>query len=315
VLGVFTDQAYNLILLAEDEARMLGQPAVEPEHLLLALARNGNVQQLLGSRGVTAESIHAVLVRAGGLGEDLVTDRVPRSPASEDALERAVDAAAARGVLGPSSEDVLLGLCDHAKTIEILRQVGIADVRELVDAACPVARAPVDIERVKSYALQVGMTRTPPRPGPIPPVFERFTTAAREAIRAGERAATSLGHEYVAPSDLLLGLLGADEGLAAGVLARHGVTLQEATRRAKMFGARPAPQVTGIYSDAARSVVAQDALQHAYRLGHPSIGTGHLLLAVLDADDSAAVHILGRGPNAERLARAVLRELPGNEHV
>jgi hypothetical protein len=33
-LGWFTDQAYNAILLAQDEARMLGRASVEPEHLL-----------------------------------------------------------------------------------------------------------------------------------------------------------------------------------------------------------------------------------------------------------------------------------------
>jgi hypothetical protein len=29
MLGVLTDQAHNLILLSEDEARMLGQPVVD----------------------------------------------------------------------------------------------------------------------------------------------------------------------------------------------------------------------------------------------------------------------------------------------
>ena len=38
-LGWFTDQAYNAILLAADEARMLSHPRVDPEHLLLAAAR------------------------------------------------------------------------------------------------------------------------------------------------------------------------------------------------------------------------------------------------------------------------------------
>jgi hypothetical protein len=36
VLGAFSNQAHNLILLSEDEARMLGRLVVEPEHLLLA---------------------------------------------------------------------------------------------------------------------------------------------------------------------------------------------------------------------------------------------------------------------------------------
>lgn len=37
--GWFTGQAYNAILLAVDEARMLSHPRVEPEHLLLASGR------------------------------------------------------------------------------------------------------------------------------------------------------------------------------------------------------------------------------------------------------------------------------------
>jgi hypothetical protein len=52
VLAVFADQAYNLILLTEDGARMLGRSQVEPEHLLLALARYGNVESLIRERGI-----------------------------------------------------------------------------------------------------------------------------------------------------------------------------------------------------------------------------------------------------------------------
>ena len=37
-LGWFTDPAYNAILLAADEARMLSHPGIGPEHLLLAAA-------------------------------------------------------------------------------------------------------------------------------------------------------------------------------------------------------------------------------------------------------------------------------------
>src|SRR5580704_6445790 len=70
-LGWFTDQAYNAILLGEDEARMLSRSAVEPEHLLLALARSGNVRSLLAGEGVTAGDIHAALIRMGALGVQL----------------------------------------------------------------------------------------------------------------------------------------------------------------------------------------------------------------------------------------------------
>src|SRR6266576_6243171 len=60
-LGWFTDQAYNAILLAADEARMLSHPGVGPEHLLLAAARYGNVESLLAGEGIEARAIHDLI--------------------------------------------------------------------------------------------------------------------------------------------------------------------------------------------------------------------------------------------------------------
>src|SRR5262245_46428431 len=57
-LGWFTDQPYNAILLADDEARMLSHPRVGPEHLLLAAPRRGNVERLLAGEGIEARAIH-----------------------------------------------------------------------------------------------------------------------------------------------------------------------------------------------------------------------------------------------------------------
>lgn len=312
VLGVFTDQAYNLILLAEDEARMLGRAEVEPKHVLLALARGGNVESLLAERGVTASDIHRVIVRADAVGSELVLGRLPRSKATDDALERAVDAAASRGVLGPSSEHVLLGLSEDAEVGGVLREVGVDDVERLVDARYSALRGPLSVERVKSYALRVGTTRSAPRPGPIPLVFERFTTPARSAVAAAERVAGTLEHEYVEPFHLLLGLLGTKGGLAAEVLRGHGVEPERATHRAQLLGAGRSLQSTGIFTDQARRIVAEDALKHAYRYGHSSIGTGHLLLATLDTD-GVVTRILGEGPLAEHVAAEIVKELPGGE--
>ena len=66
-LGWFTDQAYNAILLADDEARMLSHPRVDPEHLLLAAARRGNVERLLAGAGSGARASHAALAAINSL--------------------------------------------------------------------------------------------------------------------------------------------------------------------------------------------------------------------------------------------------------
>jgi ATP-dependent Clp protease ATP-binding subunit ClpA len=314
VIGVFTDQAYNLILLAEDEARMLGHPEVEPQHLLLALARRGSVEALLRKRGIAAADIHSAIVGAGGLRDDLVLGRVPSSPETEAALDRAVAAAADRGVLGPSSEHVLLGLGEDADVRAVLRQVGVVDVERFVDAAYPDRLAPLSLEQVQSYALRVGAVRSPPRPGPIPPVFERFTTHAHAAIEAGEHNASSLQHENVAPCHLLLGMLDVSDCLAARVMARNGLTLSEMTQRARQYGPAPSFQATGIFTDEARRAVAEDALKHAHSHGQRSIGTGHLLLAILDAPELLTSQIIGPPPLAQRLVTEMIEALPGDEH-
>ena len=132
-LGWFTDQAYNAILLADDEARMLSHPRVDPEHLLLAAARYGNVERLLAGEGIDARAIHDVIAAIKGFGGKLEL-RPRRSPASEQVLRRAVTAAAARGVLGPSTEDLLIALGEQELPARILAELGISSAQALVDA-------------------------------------------------------------------------------------------------------------------------------------------------------------------------------------
>jgi hypothetical protein len=340
VMGAFSDQAYNLILLAEDEARMLGQASVGPEHVLLALARSGNVEWLLARRKVTAADIHRVIVSRGGLGEELCLGRVPRAAATDAALERAIDAAVERGDGGPSSEHVLLGLRVDPGAMAILRGVGVDDVEALVDEVYPDRGGPIAPGQLASYRAWAKRGRERPRPGPIPPVFERFTSQARAAIIAAQRHASG----GVEPADLLRGLMTVQDGVAARVLAPHGVTrpgpegggsrpsrhragqgrwavgsstpLAPSPRtdgdRAKDHRPAREPQLGQLYSDAARRVIAEESLREAFLRGHPRIATGHLLLAILDTNDQAASAILG-GQDLNRIRAAVINALPGDE--
>lgn len=301
-IGSFTDQAYNAILLAEDEARMLGQPTVAPEHLLLATARKGNAQQLLAREGILASAIHAAVVRRGGFGSDLVRGRVPRSVSSEEALGRAIAAAAARGIRGPSTEHLLLGLAAQRDVTDILRELGVLDVSALVDRAYPVTRPPL------APAMRA---RKPPSPGPIPPVFERFSAEAHAVVQASVDSAHALENQYVAPTHVLLALLGAQQGVVADLRTRHQDRFHAmATRatelmQARSTAARAAAQAaldsrgfrssaaaTGIFSAPARRLLAEAVLEVAQRLGHRSLGTGHLLLAVLENPDETITQIL-----------------------
>jgi ATP-dependent Clp protease ATP-binding subunit ClpA len=302
LLGWFTDQAWNLILLADDEARMLNHPVVEPEHLLLATARRGNVERLLGA--TAAGAIHAAIMRIRGFGETLELRPRP-SLASQEALRRAVTAAARRGVLGPSTEYLFLGIAEQELPARILAEIGVPDAAALVDARYPVTRPPVAPAVVQRRAAQLAeIGPTAPSPGPIPPIFERFTTDARDAVNAGILRARELDDPYVEPAHLLLGTLTAN-GIAATLRARFGWDIPPT-----QVVAQPRyPRATDIFSDDARRIVAEDVLIIAERLHHRPLTTGHLLTAIVESPDDRASEIMKSLPDVTTIKAAIVESL------
>ncbi|MGN6871532.1 MAG: Clp protease N-terminal domain-containing protein [Solirubrobacteraceae bacterium] len=309
-LGWFTDQAYNAVLLAEDEARMLSHATVDPEHLLLAAARHGNAQWLLLSRArIAGADIHGAILRHRGFGEKLVLHPRP-SLDTQEVLRLAVSTAAARGVSGPSTEHLLLALGEHEASARILEELGLRDVRPLVNAKYPVTRTPVDRAFVQRRAsLLANARRKPPSPGPIPPIFERFTSQARDAINAGIEHARKVAGFHVEPVDLLRGALDAKTGVAGTVRSHYGWDMPPAQP------VQPrSPNATDIFSADARRIVAEDMLTVAERLGHRPLTTGHLLIAILENPDEDTAKLLNSLPAAHELVQAVIDAIPGDEH-
>jgi ATP-dependent Clp protease ATP-binding subunit ClpA len=331
-LGWFTDQAYNAILLAVDEARMLGHSRVDPEHLLLAAARYGDVESLLAGEGIDARAIHDVIAAIEGFGGRLEL-RPQRSPASEQVLRRAVAASADRGVLEPSTEHLLIALSEQELPARILAELGVSSAQALVDAAYPAGRTPVDHAVLERRAAQLASgSGPPPSPGPIPPIFERFTAQARGAINAGIQYAREVDDPRVEPTHLLFGVLTAKAGVAAAVRTRHGWNMPPAQfARRRYPGApglyRPDPRhenvfiydqppysrATDIFSSEARRIVAEDVLRVAERVGHRTLTTGHILIALLERPGEQATEIISSLPGIGDISAAVIDALPGQE--
>jgi ATP-dependent Clp protease ATP-binding subunit ClpC len=59
-------------------------------------------------------------------------------------------------------------------------------------------------------------------------MFVRFTDKSRTSVEAAFEEARMLGHDSLGDEDLLLGVLRADEGIAAEALSSLGVTLEDA---------------------------------------------------------------------------------------
>ena len=119
--------------------------------------------------------------------------------------------------------------------------------------------------------------------------FSRFTERARRTIKAAQEEARALGHDHIFPEHLALGLLHEPEALAARAISALGVT-PEAARRALVtaLGSLVMPEpVSGKIPFTPRAKkVLELALREALLFGHNYIGTEHLLLGVLDDEES-----------------------------
>jgi ATP-dependent Clp protease ATP-binding subunit ClpC len=86
----FTEQARQVVVLAQEEARLMRHGHIGTEHLLVALARVDDdvATPLLTGHGLTGEQARAEVVAVQGVGSAESSDQfLPFTPAAHDALE------------------------------------------------------------------------------------------------------------------------------------------------------------------------------------------------------------------------------------
>jgi ATP-dependent Clp protease ATP-binding subunit ClpC len=118
--------------------------------------------------------------------------------------------AAAAGAESASTRHLLMALLRdrNAAPAQIVATLG-ADVSEL--------------EQV------IGENGEPSRSEHAAPPDRRWSTDAKSALVLSMQAARDLGHDYVGPEHLLLGVLRSEDGIAAQALRRVGVSAVEAS--------------------------------------------------------------------------------------
>ena len=135
--------------------------------------------------------------------------------------------------------------------------------------------------------------------------FSRFTLRAKGVVVAAQEEARELRYGHISPEHLALGLLHQPEGLAAEAISGLGVT-PEAAREALVAALSPATveePVSGKipFTPPAKKVL-ELALREALLFGHNYIGTEHLLLGLLDDEESRGGGTLTRlGITRERV--------------
>ncbi len=156
-------------------------------------------------------------------------------------------------------------------------------------------------------------------------MWQRFTERARRVVLLGQEEAGKMNSSHVGTEHLLLGLIRENEGVAAQVLHKMGVSLERVRLEIED---EVEPSEEGVSSEPKLTPRAKRALElaadEARRMHHNSIGTEHLLLALLREKDGVAANVLRKlGLNLEETRRQVLEYLgpeappsgPSNPHA
>ncbi|MFF1558827.1 Clp protease N-terminal domain-containing protein [Streptomyces sp. NPDC058279] len=122
--------------------------------------------------------------------------------------------------------------------------------------------------------------------------FARFTPRARGVVVASQNEARATGSTEIRTEHLVLGLLAEPEGLAGLVLHAHHVT-DDAVRTAvaavlpEAVAPEELPALTPF--DAGAKKALELTFREALRMGHPYVGTEHILLALLEHENGQGV--------------------------
>lgn len=123
-------------------------------------------------------------------------------------------------------------------------------------------------------------------------MFERFTDRARRVVVLAQEESRMLNHDRIGTEHLLLGLL-RDDSETARALEHAGISLIAARGQLEQSPGRGRKGPSGHIPFTARAKKSLElALQVSQRLGGQSIGSPHLLRAILEMPDSSAQQLL-----------------------
>ena len=125
-------------------------------------------------------------------------------------------------------------------------------------------------------------------------MFNRFTERARKVIILAKEEARRFNHDYIGTEHILLGLIREGEGVAAAVLQKLGVSLENIRLEIeKLVQPGPTTQIIGDIPFTPRAKKALElAAEEARSLGHNYIGTEHLLLGLIREGEGIASQVL-----------------------
>jgi ATP-dependent Clp protease ATP-binding subunit ClpC len=108
----FTDRARQVVVMAQEEARVLNHNFIGTEHILLGLVREGQGvgAKALESMGIGLPAVRRQVEETIGQGQYEVTKHIPFTPRAKKVLELALSESRLLGHNYIGTEHILLGL-------------------------------------------------------------------------------------------------------------------------------------------------------------------------------------------------------------
>src|SRR6202047_2981159 len=124
----FTDRARRVVVLAQEEARMLNHNYIGTEHILLGLIHEGEgvAAKALESLGISLEAVRQQVEEIIGQGQQAPSGHIPFTPRAKKVLELSLREALQLGHNYIGTEHILLGLIREGKGVaaQVLVKLG-----------------------------------------------------------------------------------------------------------------------------------------------------------------------------------------------
>ena len=148
----FTDRARRVVILAQEEARMLNHGYIGTEHILLGLIREGDgvAAKALELLGISLEAVHQQVEEIIGRGQHAPSGHIPFTSPAKEVLELSLREALQLGHNYIGTEHILLGLIREGEGV----------------AAQVLVKLGADDNRIRQQVIQLlhGLTRARSRP-------------------------------------------------------------------------------------------------------------------------------------------------------
>jgi hypothetical protein len=156
----FTDRARRVVVMAQEEARMLNHNYIGTEHILLGLIREGEgvAAEALESLGISLDAVRQQVEEIIGLGQEAPSGHIPFTRRAKKVLELSLRESLQLGHNYIGTEHILLGLIREGDGV----------------AAKVLVRLGADLNRVRQQVIQLIAGRPLREGAPGPEVQARL---------------------------------------------------------------------------------------------------------------------------------------------